>query len=230
MMARDNMKDYLILKFQGPMQAWGEHSFEGLRPSGYVPTRSAVLGLLGACRGIRRENKSKQEELADKLAMAVRIDQRKVSGNERKTLMHRKMTDYHTIQNARKDYHGLNMHETIQTWREYLMDAEFTVALWERNGVTSIIEELEKAVKKPSFTPYLGRRSCPIARPLFEKRIQADNEFEALKHVPPGGGEIYSETSGDVRSIKVRDLPLVHQPRQFASRIVYVYGGDYVSK
>jgi CRISPR system Cascade subunit CasD len=228
MAGHKNMKDYLILKLQGPMQAWGEHSFEGLRPSNYVPTRSAVIGLLGACLGIRREEKNRYKELVDSIGMAVRVDTRRSSDNEDKGLMQQKMTDYHTIKNARKDYHGLGYHETIQTWREYLMDAEFTVAIWDRGDDRDFIGKLDQAVKKPHFTPYLGRRSCPIARPLFEGRLEADNEFSALGKVPPAGGEIYSETPGKVRSLKVRDVPLVHQPRQFASRIIYVYGGDYV--
>lgn len=222
------MKDYLILKFQGPMQAWGEHTFEGLRPSSYVPTRSAVLGLMGACLGVRREDKSRQAELADSLGIAVRVDRRTLPDDKNKILMQQKMTDYHTIKKARREYRGLKSHDTIQTWREYLMDAEFTLVCWQRQGTSHILEKLEQAVKKPVFTPYLGRRSCPIVRPLFEKRIQADDEFAALNQVAPVGGEVYSETPAKVRSIKVRDVPMVHQPRQFASRTVYVYRGDYV--
>lgn len=228
MVGNRTMKEYLILKLQGPMQAWGEHSFEGLRPSNYVPTRSAVIGLLGACLGIKREEKNRYKELVDSIGMAVRVDMRKSPDNEDKGLMQQKMTDYHTVKNARKDYHGLSSHETIQTWREYLMDAEFTVAIWARGDDGGFIGKLDQAVKQPYFTPYLGRRSCPIARPLFERRLNADNEFDALGKVSPVGGEIYSETQGKVRSLKVRDIILVHQPRQFASRIVYVYGGDYV--
>jgi CRISPR system Cascade subunit CasD len=110
------------------------------------------------------------------------------------------------------------------------VDAEFTVAIWEHLSGSLILENLEKALKQPVFTPYLGRRSCPIARPIFEKRLQAENEFNALEQVAPIDGEIYSESPGDVRSLKVRDVPIVHQPRQFASRIVYVYGGNHVSE
>jgi len=224
------MKNYLILKLQGPMQSWGEHSFEGLRPSSYVPTRSAILGLLGACSGVRRENKSRQQELADGLGMAIRVDKRSQPDQKDKFLMQQKLTDYHTIKNARKNYRGLKSHETIQTWREYLVDAEFTIVLWEHQGASLILEKLEKALKQPVFTPYLGRRSCPIARPLFGKRLQAENEFKALEQVVPIGGEIYSETPGKVRSLKVRDVPMIQQPRQFASRVVYVYGGSHVSE
>ncbi|MDD3620337.1 MAG: type I-E CRISPR-associated protein Cas5/CasD, partial [Desulfobulbaceae bacterium] len=65
------MTDFLILKLQGPMQAWGEHTFEGKRPSGNFPTRSALLGLLGACLGIRRNNRERLQQLADSVCFAV---------------------------------------------------------------------------------------------------------------------------------------------------------------
>jgi len=215
------MNEYLILKLQGPMQAWGEHSFEGIRPSGNIPTRSALLGLLGACLGIGRNEMNKLQALADSVGFAVRRD-------ERFPMV--KITDYHTVQDARVEYAGLKSHETIQTWREYLLDARYTVAVWNYGGALVTLDNIEAAIKCPVFTPYLGRRSCPLARPLIEKRLQAENAQEALGYVEPQGGVIFSEEPGDVRMIRVRDVPLIHQPRQFASRNLYVYGGDNVSE
>ena len=138
------------------------------------------------------------------------------------------MTDYHSVKDAREDYTGLKSHETIQTWREYLYNAEFTVLLWCRLGSSISLDELEEGVKKPLFTPYLGRRSCPISRPLFHSRISASSELEALKGVVSQGGTIYSEEKAEVRMKRVRDVPLIQQSRQFAGRNLYVHGGDYV--
>ncbi len=225
------MKDYLILKLQGPMQSWGEHSFEGLRPSSFFPTRSAVLGLLGACSGIRRGDQAGQRKLAESLGLAVRIDNRKLSGKKPKTLFHQKLTDYHTIKGARKEYRGLKEHATIQTWREYLSDAEFTIVLWEKENAMPVLDKLAKDFKKPTFTPYLGRRSCPIARPLFEARVLSENEFTSFDQIEPQGGQIFSETPDKTkRCLRMRDVPIIRQPRQFSSRMIYVYGGNHVSE
>lgn len=217
------MRDFLILKLQGPMQAWGEHTFEGLRPSANFPSRSGVLGLLGACLGIRRNEPDRLQQLADSVGIAVRQDDVK----NRRML---KITDYHTVKDARADYIGKEKpHETIQTWREYLLDAHFTIAVWNHTDAVIQLDDLESSVKQPFFTPYLGRRSCPLSRPLFEIRIKADNPQVALREIAPNAGTIYSDEGDDsVRRFRVRDIPIVWQPRQFAGRNIFVYGGEYV--
>ena len=68
------MREYLILKLQSPMQAWGRETFEGLRPSELFPGRSALLGLLGACLGVDRTDRLHQQSLASSVAFAVRVD------------------------------------------------------------------------------------------------------------------------------------------------------------
>lgn len=218
------MRDYLILKLQGVMQAWGEHTFEGLRPSTNFPTRSALTGLLAACLGIDRNDRQQQQSLANSFLYAVRQDE-----TEHSII---KMMDYHTVKDAREDYVGLKSHDTIITQREYLLDAVFTVAIWNTEGADYSLDQLQAAVCQPRYTPFLGRRSCPITRPLYESRVQAVNSDEALNLIEPVAGVIYSED--DVPEIlgrktprhKVRDVPLPSQPRQFASRMVYVYGKE----
>ena len=227
------MAEYLILKLQGPMQAWGEHSFEGTRPTGHFPIRSALLGLLGACLGYHRNEYARLQQLANSVLFAVRKDVRQVKTlwDQVKSLPVVKMTDYHTVKDARGNYVGLNSHETIQTWRDYLLDAEYTVAVWTNEGAVVSLDDLESATRHPVFTPYLGRRSCPLAQPLFRKRLEADNVFLAFQAVEPMGGVVYSDQpigAKAQRNIRLRDVPLTGRVRQFASRTVYVYGGDHV--
>ena len=137
------------------------------------------------------------------------------------------LRDYHTVLGAREDYRGLKSHETIQTWREYLCDASFTVALWLTPQATMVMSELEKAVLKPRYTPYLGRRSCPLTHPLFLATCQASDPQKALLNYEPVGGDIYSEESvtGHYLKFTARDEPMITLPRQFASREWYVIKG-----
>lgn len=216
------MKDYLILKLQGPMQAWGRESFEGLRPSELFPGRSALLGLLGACLGIDRLDQERQQALAGSLLFAVRIDQ-VFDKNSGKPIATQKMTDYHTVKDARDDYRGLKSHDTIQTWREYWQDACYTVAIWANGNAAISLDAVEQAVQRPLYTPVLGRRSCPLARPLFQQRLTAESALAALTLSGESSGTIYSEEASDgAIPIKKRDVPIIHQPRQFASRMLYM--------
>lgn len=220
------MIDFLILKLQGPMQAWGDHTFEGLRPISFLPTRSGVIGLLGACLGIYRNEKKKLGRLNSSIGMAVQAERKKIGDRNIRSRVER---DYHTVMDARDGYRGLKSHKTIVTNREYLYDAIFTLALWqERSEVT--LSELEAAVKAPRFTPFLGRKSCPLSRPLFEARISAENEVQALLSITENGDEIYSENDltgsfKPVRSIVLRDVPTNWGARQFTTRTLYAYSG-----
>lgn len=216
------MQDYLILKLEGVLQAWGRESFEGLRPSELFPGRSALLGLIGACLGIDRLDQKSQQALALSLSFAVRVDPSycKETG---KLIASQKMTDYHTVKEARVDYQGLKAHETIQTWREYWQDAKYTVAIWNTPNATTLLSQVKAALQNPIYTPVLGRRSCALSRPLFECEVTAQNSLEALALVEPFDGTVYSdEESKNAIPLKKRDVPIIHQPRQFASRMVYM--------
>jgi CRISPR system Cascade subunit CasD len=220
------MQNYLILRLQGPMQAWGRESYEGLRPSELFPGRSALLGLLGACMGIDRIDQKRQGDLASSFLFAVRIDPvfDKTTGKQIQT---QKMTDYHTVKNAREEYSGLKSHDTIQTWREYWQDACYTVAVWCNANASISLEDIERAVKQPLYTPVLGRRSCPLARPLYEAKLIAESVLSALMQIGSNTGTIYSEEySEGAISIKKRDAPIIHQPRQFSSRVLYMTTGQ----
>lgn len=227
------MRDYLILKLQGPMQAWGKESFEGLRPSELFPGRSALLGLLGACLGVERTDQQRLLKLASSVSFAVRVDPvfDKVTGKQIST---QKMTDYHTVKDAREDYKGLKSHNTIQTWREYWQDASYTVAVWNHENAAISLSAIEQAIKQPKYTPVLGRRSCPLARPLFEAKLTAESALNALAQTGNNTGTIYSdEYSESAISLKKRDVPIIHQPRQFATRTVYMttsQGASHVSE
>jgi CRISPR system Cascade subunit CasD len=209
------MKDYLVLKLQGPMQAWGRETFEGLRPSELFPGRSALLGLLGACLGIERDDRQSLHKLATSVNFAVRVDQQG-----------QKLTDYHTVKDARVDYQGLKSHDTIQTWREYWQDAKYTVVVWLNECAVVSLRELQQAVNKPVYTPVLGRRSCALTRPLFESLTSAVSALDALSLIEPFVGTVYSdeETEGAI-PLRKRDVPIIQQPRQFASRMVYMTKG-----
>ena len=183
--------------------------------------------MLGACIGIDRDDIESRQALNASFTLTVRAD--------RKNNPVIRITDYHTVLDARK-VDGSARKDAIVSQREYLCDAEFTLALSFHDNAEYGIDDVKKAVQLPRYTPFLGRRSCPIYRPLLWNEnavIGAENVEEALKKVEPYGGTIYSERELPGSSpIRIRDVPMPTKVRQFATRQAYILGdgGDHVSE
>lgn len=220
------MSRFLILRLDGPMQAWGTHTYEDFRPSNLFPTRSGLLGLLGACLGIDRNDHAELERLASSVEFAVRVDRSAVRPKRDKPVDKEsiKLADFHTVLAARKVDGSANKNPIVSR-REYLYDAAFTVAVGEKSGASVKLESIAEALRRPAFTPTLGRRSCPIARPLLDGNVtEADDAKACLSGVVPHGGMIYAE--GDLVSdqpMQIRDVPMRGRTRQFGTRRVYVH-------
>ncbi|MGL4603678.1 MAG: CRISPR-associated protein Cas5, partial [Iodobacter sp.] len=57
------MSPYLVFRLYGAMASFGEIAVGELRHSAAYPSRSALLGLLGAALGIARSNEAGQQAL-----------------------------------------------------------------------------------------------------------------------------------------------------------------------
>ena len=198
----------LILKTEG-MSAYGLQTFDVHRKVNHFPTRSAIIGMLGASMGITRDRFAELYQLSNQLKIAVQVN----SCGE-------KMVDYHTVQNFRSPQ-GKIQSGTKPTYREYWCDSEHTFAI---SGVDTVISILTEKIKAPEFTVFQGRKSCPLTRPLFETILEQSNPANALKH-RGGKGQIFSDEQGDnlVAQLQVRDLT-TQIIRKYAMRTVYVSG------
>ncbi|GAB3450167.1 type I-E CRISPR-associated protein Cas5/CasD [Streptomonospora sediminis] len=133
----------LVLQLAGPLQAWGSAARFARRTTENAPTKSGVLGLLAAAQG--RERTDDLSDLAA-LRFGVRVDQ---AGT--------RVRDYQTA-------HHLDTGTSMPvSERFYLADAVFVAAV---EGEDTLVGDLHRAVQAPGFLPYLGRRSCPPARPI----------------------------------------------------------------
>jgi len=168
------MPNTLFLRLEGPLQSWGERARWSVRDTAPEPTKSGVVGLLGCALGINSDQELR--ELSRSLRMGVRCDK---PGS--------RLIDYHTVGGG-YDQPALLTAEgkpkissgaphTEPTWRHYLSDASFLVVL---QGEPELIAWLAEAVRSPRWTIYLGRRSCPPARPPFEGMEDFDDLESAL--------------------------------------------------
>lgn len=195
----------LLLRFAGPLQAWGADSRFDVRRTNREPTKSGVIGLIASALGLRRD--APLDEL-NRLYFGVRVDREGVL-----------LRDLHTV---RKD-----KNTSYMTTRYYLCDAVFLIGL--HSDDEALMQRLEHAVRNPAHPLFLGRRSCPPEGRVCLGLRQMPLE-EALKSepslIPPKpftSGEpqrariVLDDPHGTAR---LNDLPVSFSPynRQYAYR------------
>ncbi|MFO0558961.1 MAG: type I-E CRISPR-associated protein Cas5/CasD [Polyangiales bacterium] len=162
----------IAVRLEGPMQSYGASSVGVNRPTEDAPTKSALVGLLGAALGIDRIDVRALVELDRAMATVVRVD---CAG--------RIETDYHTAQDVPTMEGGGA--KVALTRRSYLADAVFTVLLC--NESEEVLAEWHDALRYPRWAPVLGRRACPPAVAMVEREfamIEGATWSELLAKVP----------------------------------------------
>lgn len=201
---------FIRLRFRGPLQSWGERSRWDSRDTAAMPTKSGVIGMIGCCMGIPRED-DRLRTLNDALHIAVRADQ-----------PGRVMTDFHTVQapdgQRMLNAEGKPRGATILTPKQYLQEAVFTVLIW---GEATIMDQTYQAFLHPVWTPYLGRRSCVPSEPLIPVIIDAETVDEAIGRGADHTALVEIEKlPGDIlRS----DERLIHRPDSVVNASINVY-------
>ena len=177
------MKEYLIFQLYGAMASWGEIAVGGDRHSYSHPSKSAITGLIAAALGICREEDDRQMRLAESISMAVRVD-----------AMGQLLRDYHTTQvppakgnivhETRKSELEAQDLSTILSSRDYYCDAAYTVAISLNEDAPYTLAEIRDNLRYPTFTLYLGRKSCPLSIPLNPLIVSALDLKAAFCQVP----------------------------------------------
>lgn len=179
--------DYLLFRLYGPLASWGEIAVGESRHTAAYPGKSALLGLLAAALGIRRDEEDWQQALAEGYRFAVKV----ISNGHL-------LRDYHTTQvpdSAGKARYLTRREElikgrerlgTVLSSRENRCDGLYVIAVQEKDGAPFTLHEIRDALLKPRFNLYLGRKSNPLAAPLNPKMISAEGFKSALDGYPYG--------------------------------------------
>lgn len=126
----------LTIKLTAPLQSYGNAATFERRTTNTYPSKSAVIGMIAAALGYQQTDS--RIVTLNELSFAVRIDQ-----------VGRHLTDFQTVEwkkNVRK-----------VTYRDYLQDAVFVVAIGSEND--PLIDNIEWALRHPRFQLFLGRRA-----------------------------------------------------------------------
>jgi CRISPR system Cascade subunit CasD len=192
----------LLLRLEGPLQAWSAQGKLGVRDTEREPTKSGVIGLVGAAMGLPRDDDERLGLLAA-LRMAVRVDRAGI-------LLH----DYHTagggvFRGEPYQVFGTGTGNAVPTHRYYLQHASFVAAL---EGDTSLMSSIAEALACPRYPLFLGRRSCPPSVPPLLGTVSGDlraalASAPLAEHSDPPPYRMVIETGGGDGDARY-DLPL----------------------
>ena len=154
------------------------------------------------------------------------------------------LRDYHTVQTVPRTHKrpatradGLRAAErkgdlnTLITQRDYRCGVLYAVAAW---GQGVPLAALQAALKRPCFTLYLGRKSCPLSALTHPDLVPAENPVQALREArlpqwhdgAAAPAFIASEWPGDIAGYDHNtewrhDEPLDREGWHFAARKVW---------
>jgi CRISPR system Cascade subunit CasD len=181
--------DILIFRLYAPLASWGEIAVGESRHTANYPSKSALIGLLGAALGVGRDDEEQQRQLQHGYAFAVELF---TAGGL--------LRDYHTAQvpdsvgkfayRTRRDELVLGKERlgTILSSREYRTDTLALVAVRALADAPYTLTEIREKLLKPVFHLYLGRKSCPLAAPLNPQLLSGQPNyfaaFKAYQHKP----------------------------------------------
>lgn len=181
--------EYLVFRLYAPLASWGEIAVGESRHTAHYPSKSALIGLLGAALGINRDDEEQQQRLQQGYAFAVELF---TAGSL--------LRDYHTAQvpdsvgkftyRTRRDELVLGKERlgTILSSREYRTDVLALAAVRALDNAPYALPEIQEKLLKPVFHLYLGRKSCPLAAPLNPQWLTGQPNFfaafKAYRHKP----------------------------------------------
>lgn len=170
----------LAIHLSGTMCSWGDAFIGSYRSTDLHPSKSSVVGIISAAMGIGRDER--QTPLFTDYDYAVAA-----SGLETK------VRDYHTVQVSRTPQKeevvrgGMRRMElergdlnTILSEREYVCNGYYSVFVFPKDSCEYTLEAMRDALENPVYTPYLGRKSCPLSYPMCPEIIEGDRAYDMV--------------------------------------------------
>ena len=175
----------LICQLYGPMQSWGTSSRFEVRATDKYPSKSGIGGFVGAAKGISKDpvffakfNALKFGVRIDWPGEELMSDYQIVAGDPYASIIVKKKSGKYAKEYVSfykklpsKQRGPIHVRNGLQTHREYLVNAFFTIGL---QGDEDFLLEIAEAIKNPCWFLYLGRKSCPLGMPVVPTMVEAD--------------------------------------------------------
>lgn len=169
--------DVVLLRLDGPMQAWGGVANGAQRTTRAFPSLSGLTGLVGNALGLGREDGEMLNRLQDGFTWAVAEVR---AGTP--------LVDFQTAhlqEQARITRFGLerrlgSARTRDMGWRHYIAGGAFLAALGVVESAPFTAVKIGEALKHPARPLFLGRKNCPPAAPVFAGVTGAASAEEGL--------------------------------------------------
>lgn len=163
----------LLFQIAAHLMSFGSSGAKQNRMTDSHPGKAFALGLLGAALGKKRSDP--WHDLSKSYGFAVLT----IRPGHR-------MEDYHTVSTSSGDRSfNTRMEEveasdyTVETWREYISDGYFVIALWDLKDAD--LDDAAEALVYPTFEIFAGRKSCPLSLPLAPEIMECETLSEAFR-------------------------------------------------
>jgi CRISPR system Cascade subunit CasD len=190
--------EYLVFRLYAPLASWGEIAVGESRHTANYPSKSALIGLLGAALGIERDDEEQQQRLQKGYAFAVELftagsllrdyHTAQVPMRDQERYLYTRRDELNAYKNQEKSPSKSNRPNAILSSREYRCDALALAAVRTLDSVPYALTEIQEKLLKPVFHLYLGRKSCPLAAPLNPQLLTGQPNFfaafKAYQHKP----------------------------------------------
>ena len=199
------MASHLVFSLAANIGSMGELAGNERRGSLAWPGRSAIIGLMAAAMGVRRDG---DFSALDALTISVAVFD---TGTP--------LRDFHTVQTipSAKAKYPNSRPEALRTAKDVLNTA-ITLRDYRSGLLYGVVvsgeglEPIAQSLRTPSFTLYLGRKSCPLAAPTGAKVVDANTIEEAVSHIdlPPwrAGATAHTLIVDTEQGETIRDVPL----------------------
>lgn len=179
------MTDFLVFRIYAPLSSWGEIAVGETRGSWDRPSRSGVLGILGAGLGIDRDDDASQQALEAGYGVAVRADSLGIP-----------LTDFHTTQTGnvshlrkrspatRREFLDMEPCATTMSRRGYQQDAISTIAVWQRKNAKWSLPDLARGLTNPHYVIFAGRKANALGAPLGPRVMSVGTLADAFASYP----------------------------------------------
>jgi CRISPR system Cascade subunit CasD len=176
------------------MQSWGTNSKFNTRDSGRYPSRSGIIGLIGAAYGMERTDDFSR---FNSLRITVRIDNPGTI-----------IPDYQSVRRWNRTRSGSYPQGNALAVgnRYYIEDGVFMVFI---EGNDDDIVSISKALSSPVYSLFLGRKSCPPTADFIFGMYTGDTNSVMLKIRSQGGSTltVIRDTQRGETGDLIKDVP-----------------------